>query len=44
MIFMASAFFTSYSPATGTCRAVSSEVPRIIELIVSSFAAFPEPL
>jgi hypothetical protein len=44
MIFMAMAFLTSYSPATGMPRAVSSEVPRMMELMVSSLAALPAPL
>jgi hypothetical protein len=35
VIFMACAFFISYSPATGMFRAVSNELPRIIELMVS---------
>ncbi|MGR8951218.1 MAG: SPOR domain-containing protein [Gammaproteobacteria bacterium] len=36
MIFMACAFFTSYSPATGMPRAVSSELPRMMELMAAS--------
>ena len=44
IMFMAIAFFTSYSPATGMCRAVSSDVPRMMEPMVSSLAALPEPL
>ena len=44
MIFIAWTFLTSYSPATGTPRAVRSEFPRMIELIASSFSATPVPL
>jgi hypothetical protein len=40
---MANAFFTSYSPATGTCREVSRELPETIELIVSSLVGLPRP-
>ena len=41
---MAWAFFTSYSPATGTPRAVSREVPRMIEAMAVSFSDTPVPL
>ena len=44
MIFIACAFFTSYSPATGMPRAVSSELPRMMELMASSFSALPVPM
>src|SRR5438270_472900 len=37
MIFIACTFLISYSPATGTPLAVSRLVPRMIELISSSF-------
>ena len=43
MIFMACAFLISISPATGTPRAVSRLLPRMIELMASSLAGFPEP-
>jgi hypothetical protein len=41
--FIATTFFTSYSPATGIWRAVSSYVARMIELFVSSLASSPDP-
>jgi hypothetical protein len=44
MIFIAWAFLTSYSPATGMPRAVSSELPRMIEEMVSSFYSLPVPM
>ena len=44
MIFIAWTFLISISPATGTPRAVSRLVPRMMELIASSLAGFPLPM
>jgi len=39
-IFIAWAFFISYSPATGIPLAVNKEFPRMMESMASSFSVF----
>ena len=43
MIFMAWTFLISISPATGMPRPVNNDVPRMMEVMASSFAALPVP-